>query len=74
MLFGAIIFQKNKKGFFWVIFARVTAIINRAPRHIVLQKELSIHQIFRFLNKKIKKDSRDLFFNQMNNFEKLYPA
>ena len=64
-------FRKNKKGFLWVILARVITIISCTPQHIVLQKEF--HQIFHLSNKKIsrKKILRDLSFNRMNNFEKI---
>ena len=70
---GALIFWKNKKGFVWVIFTEVTTIISCMSQHVAFQKELNIHQIFHLLNKKIKKNSRDLSFNRMNYFEKLYP-
>ena len=33
-----------------VIFARVTKIVSGTPGHVVLQKELSIHQIFNLLD------------------------
>ena len=60
---GALIFPKNQKGFFWVVFAEVTTILSCAPRHVVLQKELSIHQIFHLLNKKIQNKFQDIFLS-----------
>ena len=56
-------FWKNKKGFAWVIFARVSTIISCAPRPVDLQKELSIHQIFHLLNKKIQKKIQEIFLS-----------
>ena len=46
-----IIFLYNKKGFVCAIF--IFIILSCRPQHIVLQKELSIHQIFHLLNKNI---------------------
>ena len=57
--------------------------ISCAPWHIVLQKELSIHQIFYLLNKHIQKFFKEIFlsikritlknFTQQNTFIEIVP-
>ena len=67
--------------FAWDIFTMVTTIISCALRHVFLQRDLNNLTLHSSKNKSKqtkmqktnKKHSRDLSFNRMNNFEKLYP-
>ena len=51
-------------GFVWVIFTGVTTVItviSCVPRHVVLQKELNILQVFHLQNEKVQKKCQEIF-------------